>query len=109
MRGFCINDASVLPVTGDQDVTAIEGYGLGLTGARIPQKNYEGFFHPSKTTFLCFIVGDESGIRADFWAFLRILQVELMMKGRNALIRGTMCTTLFWVKIAPLSGSPLRE
>jgi len=84
----------VLPVTTDENVTAIEGYGLGLTGARIPQKNYEGFFHRSETSFLCFIVGDESGTEADFWAFLGILQVELMMKGRNALIR-TICTALF--------------
>jgi hypothetical protein len=58
MRGLCVNGASVLPVTIDENVTAIEGYGLGRTGTRIPQKSHEGFFQGSEANFLCFIIGD---------------------------------------------------
>ena len=95
MRGLRINGASVFPVTIDENVTAIEGYGLGLTGTRIPQKNHEGFFHRVEAIFLCLIIGDELGTRADFWGFLGIFQVEHMTQGRNALIGGTMCPASF--------------
>jgi hypothetical protein len=85
----------VLPVTIDENITAIEGYGLRPPGKRIPQKKHESFFRGSEAIFFCFIIGDELCIRADFWTFLGVLQIELMTKGRNAFIRRTMYATLF--------------
>jgi hypothetical protein len=58
MRGLRINCAPVLSVAIDENVTAIEGYGLGRTSVIISQKIHKGFLRGNKTTLFCFIVGD---------------------------------------------------
>ena len=108
MRGFCINSSPVLSVTIDENVTAIEGYGLGKTGIIISQKIHQGFFRGNKAVLFCFIIGDLLDIRVGFLVFLGVLQVELMMEDRNALSRKRRCNALFYAKNSPLPGDHVR-
>jgi hypothetical protein len=58
LRELHINRAPVLSVAIYENVTAIEGHGLGRTGVIISQKIHKGFFRGIKATLFCFIVGD---------------------------------------------------
>jgi hypothetical protein len=58
MRGLRINCSPVLSVAIDENVTAIEGYGLGWTGIKISQEIHKDFLGGNKAIFFCFIIGD---------------------------------------------------
>src|SRR5712672_446186 len=109
MRRFCINCTSVFAVTIDENVTAIEGYGLGLTCTRITEKNYEGMLRRREAIFFCIVVRYKLGIRADILALFGVLQVELMTEDGDALIGGIRRANFFCTQISALSGERVRE